>query len=65
MSVVAQHLNFSFRPLFLEIREEDMFSPPGQIEQRNAGVQPVGIIGSGLTGSGGQPDPVQVGGGGN
>lgn len=70
MSIVAERLNFSFRPLFLEIRDQDVLQEIPQIAaqpfhfqngHRN-GIQPVGFIEGGrLTGTGSQPDPVQVG----
>lgn len=64
MSVVVRRLDFSFRPLFLEIRDDDVVSLPlpsaSQPVQAN-GIQPVGFIRGGtLTGPGGQPDPVVV-----
>lgn len=78
MSLVEKRLNFSFRPRFLEIRDEDvvMAQPPlqplhplplqaglnGHAANGN-GAHPVGIRLSRLTGSGGQPDPIQPGSG--
>jgi len=65
MTIVEKRLNFSFRPLFLEIRDEDVISPPEpSVLQavRGNGIQPAGVITGGtLTGSSGQPDPIQVG----
>ena len=64
MSIVAERLNFSFRPLFLEIRDEDVIQEATQIAaqplhfqngHRN-GIQPSGFIEGGrLNGSGSQP----------
>jgi len=67
MSIVRENLNFSFRPRFLEIRDEDVLSPPPlpvQIESGN-GAEPAGIAIDGLTKPGIQPDQVQVGFGGS
>jgi len=67
MTIVKRRLNFSFRPLFLEVRDEDVASPRVQIEQHSTRVGPVGVIGGGsLTGSGdqGDPRPINPGGGG-
>jgi endonuclease G len=71
MTIVADRLNFSFRPLFIEVRDEDVISAPpppapptAQIHIGNGGAQPVNIVLGGLTGPGTQPDQVQVGGGG-
>jgi endonuclease G, mitochondrial len=69
MRIVVDRLEFSFRPRFLEIRDEDMLSAPPpsflQAVQRNGngnGIRPVDVIGGGiLTGASGQPDPIQVG----
>lgn len=57
MSVVARRLNFSFRPLFLEIRDEDIVSAPiSQSQQNGIGAQPAGFVRGGtLTGIGDQP----------
>jgi endonuclease G, mitochondrial len=70
MSIVEKRLNFSFRPLFLEIRQEDVVSSslpsapePVQI-QLGSGAQPMSIVVSKLTGTGTQPDQVRPGGGG-
>lgn len=73
MNVVADRLKFSFRPLFLEVRDENVISPPSptlptaQIHVGNGGnggAQPVSIILGGLTGAGNQPVDNQMGGGG-
>jgi len=71
MSVVAERLLFSFRPLFFELRDEDVIpaalpvatAPSAQIHVGN-GSEPVRIVLGGLTGSGGQPvsDPMDGGG---
>lgn len=67
MRIVMNRLNFSFRPRFLEIRDEDVLSPPPplflQVMQSNGnGIRPADVIPGGmLTGASGQPDPVQVG----
>ena len=70
MSVVMKNLSFSFRPGFLEIRDEDVdqatprvVPPPLQLRLGN-GVQPMNIVLSGLTGSGGQPVDDKMGSGG-
>jgi endonuclease G len=67
MSIVEKRLNISFRPLFLEMRDEEMMAPFAsqamQIPFGN-GSQPKGISVNGLTGPGIQPDQVPVGGGG-
>lgn len=70
MSVVQERLDFSFRPLFLEIRDEDVVSPPPasvsqpvQVQLGNGG-QPISIVLGGLTGAGGQPVANPIGGGG-
>jgi endonuclease G, mitochondrial len=62
MTIVAERLNISFRPLFLEIRDEDVVSRPTvQSQRRGTGIEPGGPIAGGtLTGSGGQPDPVEI-----
>lgn len=62
MSVVAKRLRFSFRPLFLEIRDEEVVPPPTlQIQQDGIGVHPAGFVSGGtLTGPGGQPDPLVI-----
>lgn len=63
MSVVAKRLNFSFRPLFLEIRDEDVVSLMTSVSRlvEGNGIQPQGIVvGGTLTGPGGQPDPIVV-----
>lgn len=60
MSIVMKNLDFSFRPCFLEIRNEDVLASP--MRQQGNGFQPVGIIAGGrLTRSGGEPDPADVG----
>jgi endonuclease G len=71
MTIVADRLNFSFRPLFLEVRDEDVIAAPppptppaAQIHFVNGGAQPVNIVLGGLTGSGNQPVDNQMGGGG-
>lgn len=73
MSIVAKRLDFSFRPLFLEIPEECLYehassaSPPVQIQvgpPPPIGAQPVNIVLGGLIGSGGQPVSNPIGGGG-
>lgn len=73
MSIVAKRLDFSFRPLFLEIPEECQYesaplaSQPLQIQvgpPPPVGAQPVNIVLGGLTGSGGQPVSNPIGGGG-
>jgi hypothetical protein len=63
MRIVEERLNFSFRPLFLEIRDEDVLSRlTVQSQQNGTGAEPVGLIRGGtLTGPGGQPDPAVVG----
>lgn len=55
MSVVADRLEISFRPVFLEIRDEDVNSlpPTARIDLEGNEAQPTGVSG-GLTGSGGQ-----------
>ena len=70
MSVVMKNLNFSFRPGFLEVRDENVdqasprvVPPPLQLHLGN-GVQPMNIVLSGLTGSGGQPVDDKMGSGG-
>jgi hypothetical protein len=55
MNIVMDRLNFSFRPLFLEIRDEHLLSQPLQPQQRGVGIQHVGLFVGGLTGSGSQP----------
>jgi endonuclease G len=64
MTVVVNQLDFSFRPLFLEIRNKDVASLPlplvSQLVQGN-GIQPQDVIGGGrLTGASSQPDPILV-----
>lgn len=67
MSIVKERLKFSFRPLFLEIRDEAVISPQPpsflQAERGNGnGIHPTdAIVGGTLTGSNGQPDPIQPG----
>jgi endonuclease G, mitochondrial len=67
MKFVQDRLKFSFRPLFLEIRDEDFLSPPPPlflqaVQSNGNGIHPVGVIaGATLTGAIGQPDPIQVG----
>jgi endonuclease G len=70
MSVVARRLNFSFRPLFLEIRDEPMtppqpppFAQPVKIQLGNA-AQPMSIVLNGLTRSGPEPEDDKMGAGG-
>jgi endonuclease G len=70
MCIVAKRLDFSFRPLFLEVRDDDVVPPPPprasqtmQLQLSN-GAEPMRLVIGGLTGSGSQPDPVQPGGGG-
>ena len=64
MSVVAKRLEISFRPVFLEIRDEDVnsLSPTSRIDlEGNEEAQPTGVR-RGLTGSGPQPgDQIPVG----
>lgn len=69
--IVQANLDFSFRPRFLEIRDEEAPELPApsarsmQLQNGNGnGAHPVSIVVSGLTGPGGQPDPIPVGGGG-
>ncbi|HKI01087.1 MAG TPA: hypothetical protein VKK31_03820 [Thermoanaerobaculia bacterium] len=70
MKIVEDRLDFSFRPLFLEMREEDSVSPRPPAAQQGiqihlgSGAQPMSILLDGPAGSGTQPDQVQVGGGG-
>ncbi len=67
MRNVACCLDFSFRPRFLEIRDEDFLSPPPPsflqaVQSNGNGIRPADIIGGGmLTGASGQPDPIQPG----
>jgi len=67
MSIVKERLKFSFRPLFLEIQDEAVIAPSQpsflQAVQGNGnGIHPMdAIVGGTLTGSNGQPDPIQVG----
>lgn len=72
MSVVMDGLGFSFRPLFFEIRDEDVRSmsaprPPApqpvRIQLGN-GAEPMSIVLGGLGGSGGQPVDDRMGPGG-
>jgi endonuclease G, mitochondrial len=71
MTIVAERLNFSFRPLFLEVRDEDVISalpppaPPATQIHVGLGAQPVSIVLGGLSGSGNQPVDNQMGGGGS
>jgi hypothetical protein len=65
MRVVKERLNFSFRPRFLEIRDQEpasMAAPETQSVriQRGNGIQPMRVIVDGLSGPGGQPDPIEV-----
>jgi hypothetical protein len=57
MTIVEERLNISFRPLFLEIRDEDVIPPPSlQIQRRGTSIEPAGLIGGGtLTGPGDEP----------
>ena len=72
MTVVQDRLGFSFRPRFLEIPDEAVVSEPAaQIEPHDNGngmstgngngIHPIHIVITGLNGSSGQPDPIQVG----
>jgi endonuclease G len=62
MKLVMKALNFSFRPKFLEIRDEDLTPPPPMpVEHHGNGIHPVGNLRTRLTGSGGQPDPIRIG----
>jgi endonuclease G len=62
MSIVMKNLDFSFRPGFLEIRDEDVLPPPPLPVQEpdGFGVHPSGFARR-LNGSSGQPDPIQPG----
>lgn len=66
MSIVARNLGFSFRPVFFEIRDEDVISLPliSRIELGNGngnGNQPIGALLGGLEGTGGQQgDPIPI-----
>lgn len=72
MNLVAKSLDFSFRPRYLEIRDEDaqiqtmqspmpiQFPMPVHFPSSGNGVHPVGLNGSGLNGSSGQPDPIVI-----
>lgn len=73
MSVVEKRLNFSFRPRFLEIRDEDVIMAPhpspfelhvngnGKGKGNGNGAHPNGVIlGGTLRGSGGHGDPIEV-----
>lgn len=63
MKLVMRALNFSFRPRFLEIRDEDVTSPPPLPFEHNGnkGIHPVNVIGGGiLTRPGGHGDPIEV-----
>lgn len=67
MSVVARRLNFSFRPLFLEIRDENVLSPPHTLPNQNGGISgPLVrfVSGGTLTGPGSEPfsNPIDPGG---
>lgn len=68
MSVVARRLNFSFRPLFLEIRDDNVIPPPALVPHQPNGVGGPArfVTGGTLTGSGGQPfsNPIDPGGSG-
>ncbi|HEY2294237.1 MAG TPA: hypothetical protein VGM86_26355 [Thermoanaerobaculia bacterium] len=77
MKLVADRLGFSFRPRFLEIPDEDVIptitveieengnriemSLNGHGDGNDLGIQPFGFLPTGLTGAGGQPDPIQAG----
>lgn len=61
MTIVAERLNFSFRPLFLEVRDEDVVRPPLLLQQRGLGMEPIGVVVGGLTGSSSEPDPIKPG----
>ena len=63
--IVQANLNFSFRPRFLEIRDEETAEMPGpnaQVArgQNGNGLHPVNVAVRGLSGPGGQPDPIEV-----
>jgi hypothetical protein len=68
MTIVARNLGFSFRPRFLEIRDEDVLTLPetsgvelGNGNGNGNGGRPISLILSGLTGTGGQTgDPIQT-----
>jgi endonuclease G, mitochondrial len=67
MTIVAERLQFSFRPLFLEIRDPEVVQAvapaaqqPAQAPTRN-GTQPFRIVVDGLTGSGSQPEDERLG----
>lgn len=70
MTLVEERLSFSFRPLYLELRDEASTSaslPPtlSAIQPQNGnGAHPLSIVLGGLTGTGTQPDQVRPGGGG-
>ena len=55
-----ERLNFSFRPLFLEIRDDDVILTAKLADQPKAPAcnPSASIVGGTLTGSGGQPDPL-------
>jgi hypothetical protein len=70
MSVVVKRLEFSFRPLFFEVRDEDVTSPAPppppapqslKIQLGGNGAQPMSIVVGGMTGSGPEPDGEPVG----
>jgi hypothetical protein len=63
MRTVKERLNFSFRPRFLEVRDEALMMEPAPEAggpQRRSGTEPARFIDRGLDGSGGQPDPIEV-----
>jgi len=64
MKLVMKALNFSFRPRFLEIRDEDVLPPPPlpiQTGEDRAGARPIGTIsGDRLRGPGDHGDPIVV-----
>lgn len=64
MSVVMQNLSFSFRPGFLEIRDEDVVSPPPmtiETQQRGDRRTPSARhLARRLSGASGEPDPIVI-----
>jgi len=63
ISIVMENLDFSFRPRFLEIRDEDVLVPPPlpMTEDDGADAQPIGIVdGRRFRGSGGHGDQIPV-----
>jgi hypothetical protein len=64
--IVKERLNFSFRPRFFEIRDEESSRRvplDTRPERRGRGLGPVDVSG-GLSGTGGQGDPIAFDGGG-